>query len=147
MQDICIWESKHKACPHSSVMVVFGILFNTIDMTIFISPDRVDEIQAELDAWHSSAKMSSKQLESLIGKLQFTSQVIRTGCVFLAHLLDELRSFLKRGSPPVPSHIIQDLKWWQYIIPILNSTKSIYLDIFFEPCAFINTDGGCWGSV
>ena len=87
-------------------MVIFSILFNTIDMTILISPERVDEIQAELNAWHSRAKMSHKQLESLIGKLQFTSQVIRAGHVFLAHLLDELRGSSKKGFVPVPSHII-----------------------------------------
>ena len=59
-------------------------------MTISIAPEWVDEIQAELDAWHNRAKMSRKQQEYLIGKLQFASQVIRVGHVFLAHLLDEL---------------------------------------------------------
>ena len=96
-------------------MVVLGILFNTINMTRFISPDRVDEIQVELEAWHNRPKMSHKQLESLIGKLQFTFQVIRAGHVFLAHLLDELRGSPKKGYITVPTHIIQDLKWWKYI--------------------------------
>ena len=41
-------------------------------MTISVSPDRVDEIQVELEAWCNRAKMSCKQLESL--KLQFASQ-------------------------------------------------------------------------
>ena len=75
-------------------MVILGIMFNTIDMTISIAPEWVNEIQVELDAWHNRAKMSHKQLESLIGKLQFAFHVIRAGRVFLAHLLDELR-----GSP------------------------------------------------
>ena len=149
LQDISIWESEHKACPPSSIMVVLGILFNTIDMTISISPDRVDEIQAELEAWCNRAKMSPKQLESLIGKLQFASQVIRAGCEFLVHLLDELRGSPKKGYIAVPTHIIQDLKWGQYIMPILNGTKSIYLDVFFEPGTLIDMDailvgaGGC----
>ena len=91
-------------------MVVLGIQFNTIDMTISISLDRVDEIQAELEAWHNRAKISHKQLESLIGKLQFASQVIRAGWVFLAHLLDELRGSPKKGYITVPTNIIQDLK-------------------------------------
>ena len=74
----------------------------------------------------------TNSLNLLIGKLQFASQVIRAGCVFLACLLDELGGSPKKGFVPVPSHIIQDLKWWQYIMPILNGTKSIYLDIFFN---------------
>ena len=89
LQDIGLWESEHKACPPSSLMVVLGIMFNTIYMTISIAPEQVDEIQTELDSWCNRAKMSCKQLESLIGKLQFASQVIRVGCIFLACLLDE----------------------------------------------------------
>ena len=111
MQDIGIWESEHKAYPPSSIMVVLSIMFNTINTTLSISPDRVDEIQAELEAWHNRAKMSHKQLESLIGKLKFTSQVIRVGHVFLTHFLDELRGSPKKGYIAVPTHIIQDLKW------------------------------------
>ena len=121
-------------------MVVLGILFNTIDMTISTPLDRVDEIQAELEAWCNRAKMSHKQLESLIGKLQFTPQVIRAGWVFLTCLLNEYRGSPKKGYIPVPIHVIQNLKWWEYIMPILNGTKSIYLEVFFEPSALINMD-------
>ena len=39
LQDIGVWESEHTACPPSSLMVVLGIMFNTIDMTISISPE------------------------------------------------------------------------------------------------------------
>ena len=59
-------------------------------MTISIAPDRVHEIQYEIDTWHDKTLMSRKQLESLISKLQFASQVVRAGQVFLARLLDEL---------------------------------------------------------
>ena len=79
LKDIGVWESEHKACPPSSLMVVLGILFNTIDMTISIAPDRVYEIQHEINTWCDKSLMSCKQLESLIGKLQFASQVVRAG--------------------------------------------------------------------
>ena len=121
-------------------MVVLGIMLNMIDMTISIAPEQVDEIQADLDSWCNRAKMSHKQLESLIGKLLFMSQVIRVGQMFLAHLLDELRGSPKWGYIVVSVSIMQDIKWWQYIMPILNGTKSIYLDVFFEPGALIDTD-------
>ena len=90
LQDIGVWESEHKAHPPSSLMVMLGIMFNTIDMTISIAPEQVNEIQAELNTWCNRAKMSCKQLESLTVKLQLASQVIRAGHMFLTHLLDEL---------------------------------------------------------
>ena len=111
LQDIGVWESEHKACPPSSLMVVLDIMFNTTNMTKSISPEQVDEIQAELDSWYNRAKMSHKQLESLIGKLQFMSQVIRAGHIFLAHLLDEFRVSPKWGYIAVPVSIMQDIKW------------------------------------
>ena len=140
LQDIGVWESEHKACLPSSLMVMLDILFNTVDMTISIVPEWVEETQVELDTWNNRAKMSCKQLESLIGKLLFASQVIRAGHVFLACLLDELWGSPKQGYMPVPTPILQDLKRWQLIMPILNGTKSIYLDIFFEPDTLIDTD-------
>ena len=146
LQDIGVWELEHKACPPSSLMVMLGIMFSTVDMTLSITHERVEEIQAELDTWYNRAKMSCKQLESLIGKLQFASQVIRAGHVFLAHLLDELWGSPKWGYMPVPAPILQDLKWWQLIILILNGNKSIYLDIFFEPGALIYTDATLVGA-
>ena len=91
-------------------MVVLGILFNANDMTISITPDRVLEIQQEIEAWCDKTSMSHKQLESLICKLQFASQVFRAGQVFLARLLDELRGSPKKGHFTVPDHIFQDLK-------------------------------------
>ena len=120
-------------------MVVLGILFNTIDMTISIAPDRVHEIQHDIDTWHDKTLISCKQLESLISKLQFASQVVSAGQV-LARLLDELWGSPKKGYFPVPDHIFQDLMWWDTIMPILNGTMSIYLDIFFEPGVLIDTD-------
>ena len=125
---------------------MLGIMFNTIDMTISVAPEWVSKIQAELNAWCNRATISLKQLESLIGKLKFASQVIRVGCVFLAHLLDELWGSPKWGYMPVPASFLQDLRWWQYVMPILNGSKSIYLDIFFEPGALIDTDATLVGA-
>ena len=42
LQDIGVWQSEHKACPPTSLMVVLGIMFNTINMTISIVPEWVD---------------------------------------------------------------------------------------------------------
>ena len=115
-------------------------------MTISIALDRVHEIQHEIDTWHDKTLMSHKQLESLISKLQFAFQVVRAGQVFLARLLDELWGSPKKGYFPVPDHIFQDLSLWDTIMPILNDTMSIYLDVFFEPRPLIDTDATLVGA-
>ena len=40
----------------------------------------------------------------------------------------------------------QDLRWWQYVMPILNGTKSVYMDVFFEPGTLIDTDATLVGA-
>ena len=119
----------HKACPPSSIMVVLGFQFNTIDITTSIS-DRVDEIQAELEAWCNRAKMSHKQLESLTGKLQFASQVIRAGHVFLAHLLDELRGSPKKGYITCSLSLAPSSTWMPYWW-VLGVCKGFYFHTSF----------------
>ena len=115
-------------------------------MTISIAPDRAHEIQHEIDTWCNKTLMSCKQLESLTGKLQFASQVVRAGWVFLARLLNELWGSHKKGYFPVLDHIFQDLRWWDTIMPILSGTMSIYLDVFFEPGMLIDTDATLVGA-
>ena len=60
--------------------------------------------------------------------------------MFLPRLLDELQGSPKWGYMPVSAPILQDLKWWQLIMPILNGTKSIFLEVFFEPGTLVDID-------
>ena len=46
----------------------------------------------------------------------------------------------------VPASILQDLRWWQYVMTMFNGTKSIYLDVFFEPGTLIDTDATLVGA-
>ena len=81
--------------PHGSA----GHYVNTIDMTISIAPDSVAEIQQEIEAWHDKVTMLHKQLESLIGNLQFMSQVIRAGQVFPKWVISQSFRTLDGGMP------------------------------------------------
>ena len=131
LQDIGVWESEHKACPPSSLMVVLGIMFNTIDMTISISPEKVDEIQAELDSCTTGPRYLISSWSLWLGNCSSCS-TLSEQVVLFAHLLHELRGSQKWGYIAVPVSIMQDIKWWQYIMPTLNGTKSIYLDVFLR---------------
>ena len=46
-----IEEAQNKACPPSTVMVFIGILFNTVKMTIEVTPERLKEIKILLHTW------------------------------------------------------------------------------------------------
>ena len=140
LQELGVWESEQKACPPSTQMLVLGVLFNTADMTMSLSQDKIDDIQAELKEWLSRATHSRKQLEKLIGKLQFAAQVVRAGRVFIARLLDELRGAPHIGNIPTSTDIQADVNWWLKVMPFVNGTKSLYTTFLFKPGALIDTD-------
>ena len=51
-----------------------------------MTPDRMREIQKELDLWLVRKSATKKQLQSLLGKLQFIGKCVRPARVFVARL-------------------------------------------------------------
>ena len=60
-----------KASPPSEIVSFLGVLFNTLTMTIEITPDRLVEIRSLFKPWINRDVASLKQGQSLIGKLKF----------------------------------------------------------------------------
>ena len=60
-----IEEAKNKACPPSTVMIFIGILFNTVMMTIEVTPERLQEIKFLLNTWLNKETACLKEVQSL----------------------------------------------------------------------------------
>ena len=85
-------EAKHKASEPDVEVVCLGTLFNTITMTISMTPDRMVELNQVLDTWRTKVCTNRHESERLIGKIQFVSNCVRQGRVFLNRLLSWLRT-------------------------------------------------------
>ena len=48
LQALGLQESSHKACPPSTWVTCLGVLFDTINFTMSVTPDRLLELQTEL---------------------------------------------------------------------------------------------------
>ena len=65
-------ESPHKVCPPSTKMTCLGVLFDTVNFTMSITPDCLRELQDDLlPRWLRQKSASKTELQSLIGKLTF----------------------------------------------------------------------------
>ena len=84
-------EAPEKSCVPSTSMTFVGILFNTLTLTLEITPERLQEILSLVDSWQSKRSASLKDLQSLLGKLNFISQCVRPGRIFVSRLLNWLR--------------------------------------------------------
>ncbi len=82
---IGVEENEEKCVPPTQEFTFFGIGYSMVSMVIFVTPERLCEIRALLDKWKYKAAATRKELESLIGKFQFTAKCVRAGRVDIGH--------------------------------------------------------------
>jgi hypothetical protein len=125
--------------PASSITVL-GLLIDSVRMEIRLDPQRLRDMCALVAHWQSKTTYTRKQLESLIGLLQFACTAIRPGRIFLHRMLVLLRAMPRRTSgdkrtgkyaPTVhgfsaDSDMRRDLSWWQHHLATWNGTTLMY---------------------
>ncbi len=106
-------EATAKACPPSTNMTFIGVRFDTDHLSLEVTPERLEALRCEVDRWLSLKRARKKELQSLIGKLQFAAKCVRAGRLFISRMLDALRG-LKDGEWFLVSlEFKKDLLWWK----------------------------------
>ena len=103
-----------------------GIRINTEDMSISIPQDKVDGVMEDMPRWCTRRTCTQKQLQSLVGKLNFFAKVIIPGRIFNRRLIDLIYT-VKR-----PSHHVtitkaarEDIHWWCELLKSWNRSAII----------------------
>ena len=91
-------EANNNACHPSTSMIFVGVLFNTQSMTIEITAERLKEIISLLTSWLNKEKASLKEIQSLLGKLNFIAACVRPGRVFISRMLRWLNVLYKEDA-------------------------------------------------
>ena len=139
-------ENMEKACPPNVRMIFFGVLFDTVKMTLEISEDRLVELNGILRTWLTKSKATRKEIQSLIGKLSFVASCVRPGRIFLCRCLNELRGFPDQGKHNVPAELIKDVMWWEKFMEEYNGVSIMSIEEWSEPDAVLASDAcliGC----
>ena len=84
-------ESVHKAYPPATRMVFIGVLFDTETLTLLVTQGRLEEIKLLVKSWLEFESATVKQLQSLIGKLNFLAHCVKPSRIFILCLLNLLR--------------------------------------------------------
>ena len=145
-QFLGIEESKAKACEPSTAMIHLGILFDTVKMTMEVTPARVADTLRELHAWQHKAKATKKELQSLVGKLIFVAKCVRQGRIFLSRLLNLLRDAPLAGKITISDEAKADVKWFSTFLPAYSGVSLIPERDWSEPDAVLASDAclvGC----
>ncbi|CAG2203365.1 unnamed protein product [Mytilus edulis] len=140
-------ESVEKASSPSTVMTFLGVKFDTSELTISVTTERVEEILLLVKTWLNLLVATVKQLQSLLGKLHFVSNCVRPGRLFVSRLLTWLRSLPDdKCDHIIPLYIRKDLFWWYHFLKSYNGVSMMALEDWSQPDEILETDAtlsGC----
>ena len=148
LKELGLLENLAKACPPGTAQIVLGVLIDTVEGTVSVPEERMQEIISLVSKWQGKKSSSKIELQSLIGKLQYITKCVRQSRVFLNRLLEALRSMNGKKSISLSESFQKDLKWWSMFIREYNGVSFIPSTIWAEPDVTFATDSclvGCGG--
>ena len=132
-------ESSHKAVPPSTRMEVLGIICDTDKLVLEIPDDKLKDIHRILLCWIDKIFAKLKEIQSLVGKLNFIASCVKPDRIFMSRLLNWLRDVYGQSSNiSVPTLVQKDIKWWLSVLPLYNGISMMCEewcrsdDIFFQ---------------
>lgn len=142
--------SWNKVVDPTHKLTFLGIEIDSLGMHLRLPDEKLHALKYELDNFSSRCRASKKQLQSLIGKLNWASSVVYGGRVFLRRLINAMSS-LKKDSHKLRfnAEVLRDLAWWHTFLQTFNG-KSLLLEkravtsVYTDACN--EGAGGHWGN-
>ena len=123
MRALGVAEAKHKVCPPAQRMVWLGIYYDTVDMKMSIPSAKLAEIMDIVHEWGTRTRATRKQVQSLLGLLQFVASVSPPVRVFTNRMLTNLRDMPDRGGDTLSLGFKSDLTFFQRLLPSYNGIR------------------------
>ena len=149
LRDLGVKEAQDKAIPPSEIIEFLGVLYNLRNMTIAVTEERLAEFKTELRKWNVGDWFGKKQLQSLLGKMQFVAKCVRPARVLVFRLRNKLTNIHEWEW--VDSEMIKDLHWWAMFLPKYNGVSILWMHQKVKEDKFIASDscltgmGACHG--
>jgi len=141
-----IEEARNKAAIPSTRVAFLGIWFDTDKLTMEVTPERLIEIRKLSQDWLKKKKASVKEVQSIIGKLNFVAKCVRPARIFISRMLNFLREMPKKGKSNLPKEFRADIQWWNRYLPNFNGVSVISTEKWSRPDEVIASDAclkGC----
>ena len=106
-------------------MVWLGFRFDSLAMTVTLSPEKLREIMDLVGSWLHKVMANIQNLRSLLGKLLFVGYC-PPGCLFTNRILDMLQAWPLQGSITLSLEFRKDLAWFQWYLPHTNGMYLIH---------------------
>ena len=140
MEELRVDTSEEKIVPPTTRLEFLGVTFDSYKMTMEISQEKLSDIKAEINIWLFKTMARRKDVESLIGKLQFKAKCIRAGRIFLSRLIQRIRGMDRTQDYTIPGSARKDIAWWGRCAQEFNGISLMWLHANLEVDTVIATD-------
>ena len=123
MAELGVSEALHKVAHPAQQMVWLGLLYDSVAMTISIPGPKLKEIGETMRAWKGKTRATQREMQSVLGTLQFVAGVCTPARVFTNRMLQNLREAPKRGTESLSLGFKQDLEFFIELLPKFNGIK------------------------
>ena len=125
MLDLGVVEAKHKVHEPAQAMVWLGIWYDSRAMTMTIPQAKMAEIMQELGQWENRVRATRRDMQRLVGLLQFVASVSPPVRIFSNRMLQCLRDSPNRGTHGLSLGFKKDLKFFLDLLPVFNGVRII----------------------
>ena len=151
LEEAGLQEQKQKSVPPSTNIVFLGVMFDSVSLTLSVPQDRVQETIAALDEWLLSESVSRKEVQHIVGKLQFLANCVRPGRLFITRILEFMRGLPDTGRHPMTNGFRADLRWWRLFLPQYNGISMMAVNQWSSPDKIFASDAclqgcGAWNN-
>ena len=140
LQELGVDTSKEKLVEPTTRMEFLGITFDSRELIMEIPKAKIEEIITELDTWLYKTSASRKEIESLVGKLQFAAKCVRMGRTFIVRLINWIRGLNRHEQHRIPLEARKDITWWRRFLQEYNGVSLMWLVKHPEPDTIVATD-------
>ena len=129
-----------KVIPPCQSLPFLGVHLNTITRRMSLPFDKLQELRALIKRWIKKKSFTKRELQQIIGKLNWAAKVVKGGRVFLRRLIDQM-TMLRRPHhhTRLSSAARADLEWWNYGLTIFHGHASFTCDAL-PPTGNFTTD-------
>ena len=121
-------EAEQKSFPPCTRIEFLGNIVDSEKMTLEVTADRKTQLTEELKLWRSRKTATKRQMQSLIGKLSFITNCVRSGRIFLSRIIDNIRGLNRpKDRLIITSEFKDDVKWWLKFLPQFNGILLLWL--------------------
>ena len=125
MAELGVHEAKHKICQPAQQMTWLGLWYDTIAMKISIPEKKLEEIMEILHTWEGKKRASQREMQQLLGLLQFVAGVSPPARAFTNRMLANLREMPKQGTESLSLGFKSDLRFFLDLLPDYNGIRII----------------------